>query len=257
MGTSLECAGQAPRRSRHSLRRANPSAPSSLHAPHHLHEDRSGGDDDAQPECPVCMTPYAPTGGNTFAFPCGHCVCTACDARLRNTGYLACPTCREPRVGTSRAQVDAASVERVRRDELRDQWGDARAVVQGEAALTVAHNGSVYELLFFPDQSAEQRPYDVLRTVQSDGVPSAFSRVRVGEHRWHEADDAEDAEAGDAPAEDAEAHVPTDARRVVALPAPLAHMVHELLRPHNLPEFLRRHDALTMLMRRETGGGER
>ena len=127
--------------------------------------------------------------------------------------------------------------------------------VQGEAALTVAHNGSVYELLFFPDQSAEQRPYDVLRTVQSDGVPSAFSRVRVGEHRWHGADDAEDAEGGDAPAEDAEAHAPTNARRVVALPAPLAHMVHELLRPHNLPEFLRRHDALTMLMRRETGGG--
>jgi hemin uptake protein HemP len=146
--------------------------------------------------------------------------------------------------------VDAASAARVRRDELRDQWGGARAVVQGEAALTVAHNGSVYELLFFPDQAAEQRPYDVLRTVQSDGVPSAFSRV--GEHHWHDADDADDAEAGDAPAEDAEAHAPTNARRVVALPAPLAHMVHELLRPHNLPEFLRRHDALAMLMRRET-----
>lgn len=162
-------------------------------------------------------------------------------------------------MGISRTQVDAASAARVRRDELRDQWGGARAPAQGEAALTVAHNGSVYELLFFPDQSAEQRPYDVLRTVQSDGVPSAFSRVRVGEHRWHEADDADDAETGDAPAEDvdAEAHAPTVARRVVALPGPLAHMVHELLQPHNLPEFLRRHDALTMLMRRETGGGGR
>ena len=189
------------------------------------------------------MSPYAPTGGNTFAFPCGHCVCTACDARLRNTGYLACPTCREPRVGTSRAQVDAASAARVRRDELRDQWGDARAPAQGEAALTVAHNGSVYELLFFPDQASEQRPYDVLRTVQSDG---AFSRATVGGH-WREAEDAEDAE-------DAEA--PVDVRRV-ALPGPLAHMVHELLQPHNLPEFLRRHDALTALVRRGRGGGGR
>jgi len=146
--------------------------------------------------------------------------------------------------------VDAASEARVRRDQLHDRWEGVRAPMQGEAALTVAHNGSVYELLFFPDQAAEQRPYDVLRTVQSDGVPSAFSRVRVGEHRWHEADDLDDAD-------DAEAHAPTDVRRVVALPGPLAHMVHELLRPQNLSEFLRRHDALATRMRRETGGGGR
>ncbi len=219
---------------------------SSSHARHRLHaEEERDGACDAQPECPVCMTPYEPTGGNTFAFPCGHCVCTACDARLRDTGYFACPTCREPRAGISRAQVDAASAARVRRDEVREQLG---GVAQREAAVTVAHNGSVYELLFFPDQATEQRPYDVLRTVQSDGVPSAFSRVTVGGH-WHEAEDEEEAE-------DAEAPAPVDVRRV-ALPGPLAHMVHELLQPHNLPEFLRRHDALTALVRRERGGGGR
>lgn len=197
------------------------------------------------------MTPYAPTGGSVFAFPCGHCVCTACDARLRNTGYFACPTCREPRAGISRAQVDAASAARVRRDELRDQLGGGTA--QRDAAITVAHNGSVYELIFFPDQATEQRPYDVLRTIRSDDVPSAFSRVvRVGEH-WHEADGAE---ADDAQVGDGEAHAPTDVRRV-ALPGPLAHMVHELLQPHNLPEFLRRHDALAALVQRGSGGGGR
>ena len=218
----------------------------SSHAAHHLTtEEERDGACDAQPECPVCMTPYEPTGGNTFAFPCGHCVCTACDARLRDTGYFACPTCREPRVGVSRAQVDAASAARVRRDQVHEQLG---GVAQREAAVTVTHNGSVYELLFFPDQASEQRPYDVLRTVQSDGVPSAFSRMPVGGH-WHEAEDEEEAE-------DAEAPAPVDVRRV-ALPSPLAQMMHELLQPHNLPEFLRRHDALTALVRRGRGGGGR
>ena len=201
------------------------------------------------------MNPYDPTGGNTFAFPCGHCVCTACDARLRGTGYFACPTCREPRVGISRAQVDAASVARVRRDELHEQL---EGTGRGDRAVTVTHNGSVYELLFFPDQASEQRPYDVLRTIQSDGVPSAFSRATVGGH-WHEADNAE---ADDARAGDGEAPAPTHARvhtdvRRVALPGPLAQMVHELLQPHNLPEFLRRHDALTSLVQRGGSGGGR
>ena len=67
-----------------------------------------------------------------------------------------------------------------------------------------------------------------------------------------DAEDAVDAED----AEDAEAPAPVDVRRV-ALPGPLAQMMHELLQPHNLPEFLRRHDALTALAQRGRGGGGR
>ena len=198
MGTAIERAAQGPRRLRRSSRRSTttpPTPPTTTTTPPHLHTEHVGARD-AEPECPVCMSPYAPGGGARFAFPCGHCVCAPCNVRLRDAGYLACPTCREPRAGVCRAQVDAASAARVRRDELREQ----HAARGEEATLTVAHNGSVYELLFFPDQASEERPYDVLRTVHPYGVvPSAFSRVRVGEH-WLEAGDAEagDAEAGDA-----------------------------------------------------------
>ena len=50
-----------------------------------------------RPECPVCYSRLERT--KSFAFPCGHAVCTQCNVRMVQTANNRCPTCRVPREG--------------------------------------------------------------------------------------------------------------------------------------------------------------
>ena len=61
--------------------------------------------------CPVCFE----VKDEQF-FPCGHFVCSACEAEMTRRGLLACPTCRTPREGVSRAEVEQLNHSRVRGD---------------------------------------------------------------------------------------------------------------------------------------------
>ena len=201
-------------------------------------------------ECPVCMTAL---GAGTFAFPCGHCVCSECDVKLRERAFYSCPTCREPRAGMSTAQVDAAAMERVQRDALSDQ---ASHSPWPSMEVGVAHNGSVYNVVFLADESGDARPYDVLRTVVPGRRTLRGQTLGRVIHRddgqpvidlTGDEDNAMEMETPPVP--------PRPSRRAqMALPAPLAAMVAEMLQPTHLPEWLRRHDALAAMA---TSGGAR
>ncbi len=209
--------------------------------------EEDGNDEGA--ECPVCMTAYNQNGSGVFAFPCGHCVCSECDVKLRERSFYSCPTCREPRAGMSRAQVDAAATARVQRDQLSDQASDP-----WPSMGSVEHNGSVYNVVFLPDESGDARPYDVLRTVLGRGTLRGRTLGRVI-HR----DDGQpviDLTDEDSAMEMETPPVPsrTSRRAEVALPAPLAAMVAEMLQPTHLPDWLHRHDALAAMA---TSGGAR
>lgn len=58
--------------------------------------------------CPVCFE----VKDNHF-FPCGHFVCSACEAEMTRRGFLACPTCRTPRAGISQAEAERSNHTRV------------------------------------------------------------------------------------------------------------------------------------------------
>ena len=203
-------------------------------------------------ECPVCMNVYNRNGRGAFAFPCGHCVCSECDVKLRERAFYSCPTCREPRAGMSRAQVDAAATARVQRDELSDQ---ASNPWPSRSMGTVEHNGNVYSVVFLPDESGDARPYDVLRTFPGRGTLPGRTTGRVihrddGQAVIDLTGDEENAMQMETPPVP-----PRPSRRAqMALPAPLAAMVAELLQPTHLPEWLRRHDALAAAA---TSGGAR
>ena len=207
---------------------------------------REEDENDEGAECPVCMNALGP---RTFAFPCGHCVCNECDAKLRQRSFYSCPTCREPRAGMSRAQVDAAAMARVQRDQMSDQASDPWPTMG-----SVEHNGSVYNVVFLPDESGDARPYDVLRTVLGRGTlrGQTLGRVIHGDNGQPvidltDEDNAMEMETPPVPSR-------TSRRTEVALPAPLAAMVAEMLQPTHLPDWLRRHDALAAMV---TSGGAR
>jgi len=192
-------------------------------------------------ECPVCMNGLSGVG--VFAFPCGHCVCNECDAKLRERSFYSCPTCREPRTGMSRAQVDAAATARVQHDQQNDQAEQPWSFLE--------HHGNLYSVMFLPDESGGTTPFDVLRTVQGQGT----LRGRVLGRVVHRPSGQQVIDlTGDDDALDVEIPpVPEHARRAeVALPAALAAMVNEMLQPTHLPDWLRRHDALASMV---TGGG--
>lgn len=178
-------------------------------------------------------------GVNVFAFPCGHCVCNECDAKLRERSFYSCPTCREPRTGMSRAQVDAAATARVQRDQQNDQAEEPY--------------GNIYSIMFLRDESGGTTPFDVLRTVQGQGPLRRQVLGRVIHRPSGQPvidltgdDDVLDVEVPPVP----ERFV---RRAEVALPAALAAMVEEMLQPTHLPDWLRRHDALAAMV---TGGDE-
>lgn len=227
MGTALGRI-ERPNRPRRSSRRS----PSVVSLP-------TGEDEDGN-ECPVCMNAIE---GATFAFPCGHCVCTECDGKLQTRGFYACPTCRQPREGVTRAQVDAAANARVQRDQIGER------VYMGPAgpASFIEHNGSTYQVVFLRDESSNTRPFDVLRTVGVDGVVDDTTERGAGGHR--RVGVGQSPVVIDLTGDDSgvDQHVVDNSRGMV-LSGPLAQMVEDLLHPSHLPDFLRRHDALTSLV---------
>ena len=183
-------------------------------------------------------------GNQTFAFPCGHCVCTGCDAKLQERGFYACPTCREPREGLTRAQVDAAATARVRRDEL-SEYLPSGAGFQGPSSF-VEHNGHTYQVVFLRDEASSARPFDVLRTIGVDGVLDATTVERgAGGHR--RVGPGQGPVVIDLTGDDADMAARVQNEGIV-LSGPLAQMVEEMLQPTTLPDFLRRHDALSSLL---------
>ena len=97
--------------------------------------------------CPVCFEDIPKS--KAFTFPCAHVVCTSCNDRLVASQFLSCPTCREPREGFTRADVDAASSIRT---------ASERPVVE--------HEGRHYEVIFFRSES-RGTPFDVLERASS------------------------------------------------------------------------------------------
>ena len=56
-------------------------------------------------DCPVCFEPYDELDRSRVVWPCGHAVCTRCDADMATNGLHMCPTCRTPRAGMSAAEA--------------------------------------------------------------------------------------------------------------------------------------------------------
>jgi len=198
------------------------------------------GENEDGHECPVCMSVV---GSGTFAFPCGHCVCTDCDVKLRERGFYACPTCREPREGVTRAQVDAAASARVQREQLSEQLHMSPA---GTASF-IEHNGSTYQVVFLRDESDTARPFDVLRTFGVDAGLQPTTERGAGGHR--RVGVGQEPVVIDLTNDDSgvDASVVDNGRGLV-LSGPLAQMVEELLQPTHLPDFLHRHDSLRSLV---------
>ena len=152
----------------------------------------------------------------------------------------------------STAQVDAAAMERVQRDALSDQASHSPWPSMG----SVEHNGSVYNVVFLADESGDARPFDVLRTV----VPGRGTLRGQTLGRVIHRDDGQPVidltgDEDNAMQMETLPPPPRPSRRAqVALPAPLAAMVAEMLQPTHLPEWLRRHDALVAMA---TSGGAR
>ena len=112
-------------------------------------------------------------------------------------------------------------------------------------ASFIEHNGHTYQVVFLRDESDTARPFDVLRTVDG-GFEQATERGagghrRVGVGQEPVVIDLTNDDSG------VESRVVDNGRGLV-LSGPLAQMVEELLQPSHLPDFLRRHDALTSLM---------
>lgn len=188
-------------------------------------------------ECPVCMTAYDPAEGRPrVRFPCGHAVCAACDARMRDRAFHTCPTCRTPREGVTRAQADLAAQSRVLADQARERSeGLPAAGVSG----VVEHNGNQYEVLFFASQ-AEDDPFDVLRTVAPPARSRRF-RIDDGDHpRFHQPVDALDEEEQVEELQRQRGPPPAEA---VEIGGPLGALVHELMQPGDLSTFLARHEV--------------
>lgn len=171
-------------------------------------------------------------GVNVFSFPCGHCVCNECDDKLQARAFYSCPTCREPRAGYNREDVDAAASARVQRDQLNEHVeNDGQHV----ATTTLEHNGNFYHVVFLRDESSTSRPYDVLRTVNSNGVIEEGDAVEAaGSHP----------QVLDLPNNPEDAHT-SGRNNLVSLSGPLAEMLRGLVQPNDMASFVQRHDALS------------
>lgn len=61
--------------------------------------------------CPICFE-----NKDRHFFPCGHFVCSSCETEMASRGLLACPTCRTPREGISRAELEQLNHSSVQED---------------------------------------------------------------------------------------------------------------------------------------------
>ena len=211
-------------------------------------------DDDSTPKCPVCFHPYgAEAEHQQYCFPCGHAVCAACDARMRQRGFHTCPTCRTPREGVTQAQADLAAQSRVLTDQARERAQEL-GVPPGatpNVSGVVEHNGNQYEVLFFASE-AEGDPFDVLRAVAPAARASTMPtlarsrrfRIDNGDHpNFHQPVDAlaEGEEVEEAHRSIAQ-QLRTGSTGPVQIGGPLGALVRELVQPGDLSTFLARHE---------------
>lgn len=227
----------------------------------------AGNDKGDEDECPVCMVAYGRgerTERSRAVFPCGHAVCAACDDKLRARRFFACPTCRTPREGFSREEVDRAAQARTLDDAALDGTGIAGWEVQiqaGDAATfedflraraqqpqqqqrpQASGSGGGWRVMFFANESNGD-PFDVLRRVANDAVlPTRASRRRRVRHSERDRPEEE----GVVMDEEEEGTTTSDDARVSPLlPDGLRDLIaNHLLRPTSLHAFLARHREVT------------
>jgi hypothetical protein len=155
-----------------------------------------------------------------FSFPCGHSICAECNSKMIAHRFLSCPTCRTPREGVSQRQVEQANQARAERQSER---------VGGRGA----------EVMFFPIETDGADPFRSLHELLVPTPP----------HVQSHAADAEDVDEALARATQAEefvrAHMPHLRTSVsVNVQGPMRTLVHELLRPGSVEDFLAHREAV-------------
>ena len=185
--------------------------------------------ENAQAQCPVCLSEEHT---ETSYFPCGHSVCTSCNATLLQRGFLSCPTCRTPRYGVSQAAVEHANQQRALQNQGQENGGADMAV-----GMTVSQVRERYRVLFFPDES-QGSPFATLGRPRAR--PGGQNRTGRQEGQGQEVEEA--AEVG-AEEENGENGVNWENRTPgvrMRLDGPMADLVDGLLNPVNVTEFLAR-----------------
>lgn len=170
--------------------------------------------------CPVCMEH---TERDWFSFPCGHSICAECNGKMIAHRFLSCPTCRTPREGVSQRQVEQANEARAERQSGR-----------------VGGRGG--DVMFFPIEANGADPFRSLDELLIPTPPQVHLQA------WG-AEDAEDVDEALARATQAEefvrGHMPHLRTSVVSgVTGPMRTLVHELLRPGTMEEFLAHREAV-------------
>lgn len=217
----------------------------------------------AHAPCPVCFEENVTERSH---FPCGHSVCTACNATLLQRGFLACPTCRTPREGITQAAVDHANEQRTLQDQGEENGGAGTGTAPA-IGMTVSHAGDRYRILFFPDAS-EGNPFATLGRQDMSGWPAPGGpggrgarpmRLMRAARTLHIAPpyhtrharagrrgerNGEGADGGGSEGEEQEDEEENRENRPpgvrMRLDGPMANLVNGLLNPVDLPEFLAR-----------------
>lgn len=173
--------------------------------------------------CPVCLEPLTE---EQFRFPCGHGVCNGCNSRLARRDFLSCPTCRTPREGVSRQQVELANQARVDVD-VDDDDDDDRV-----------HAGRYGSTIFFPDESGGAHPFGSL--VHGIGRPLSAPSVLTPEEEDEALAQVLQAE------EMVGQHLPltrvTSAR--LAVRGPMRELMDSLMTPGTMEDFLAQREAV-------------
>jgi len=164
------------------------------------------------------------TEHNRVCFPCGHWVCSPCDARMLANGFLACPTCRTPREGVSQGQVDAANHARTERHAEQD----------GAQTLVLRAGSQEVRVLFFPDESDGANPFGPLgrRAPLPPSDPEADGRLL-----------AQAVEAA-AAVRSAMPHLAELPDPMLRLEGPMQELVDQLLRPGTVDAFLAQREVV-------------
>ena len=196
-----------------------------------LREKRKAASAEAEEReaCPICMEG---TEHNRVCFPCGHWICSPCDARMLANGFLACPTCRTPREGVSQGQVDAANQARTERHAEQD----------GAQSLVLRAGNQEVRVMFFPDESNGADPFGVLGAPPPPRDPEADERLV-----------AQAVEAA-AAVRSALPHLTDESGPLLRLEEPMQELVDQLLRPGTVQDFLAQREAVRSQSRRRRRG---
>ena len=206
----------------------------------------------SEPECPVCLAAIE-RGGRTedarVVFPCGHAVCRACDAKMRERDFHSCPLCRTPREGYSQTEVDQASRARSLTDDLADGLAAGTAFfgfLDGDFRPAPAP----VEIMRFRSE-AQGDPFDALRAAGEASLRRETA-VRAHAHRTLQvnvqdltSEEDEDEVAGS----DGMDHV----RRFVHQSGFADLITNHLLQPTDIHTFLAQHQRVTNDMNTHRG----